>query len=296
MKHNGETADALGNYESKKIELEDPDTSDKFNRPQRHLFKLIAADEKGFRVSREGETYHTPFEKFVWNYSKTESWKVVAPELFGKSYIGRVEQIVKSGVYITSRKTHLLNPIPLVPNTKYKAIICMINTTDIFGDVGVHFDWVYGSMLVRLSQHKNFNDEDRNKLAVGKTIEVVYQSKNTVISRIANNNFYTKYYINEEKRKSKLLDYNDLWQLNENKYIVGEQYEMEVYKVIDTRAYGFMNDGIKCRINFRNCRESILESSLCQGDIVMVRVEKKLCSSQMLDAVAMSKSTKKTKN
>lgn len=157
----------IDNFEKQNIEKES------------HPFKIIDIREKGFIVKIYGLYGYISFHHMPWNYSNTDSWKIVFPYLKGKVLFGKTFKFDKEPLsIILDGEIPQFKKSELTENKKYKGIIINKTNYGVFVDIGYSLKWNCGSIVGLLHKSNFENEELFEKTIPGELIELVFWGYN----------------------------------------------------------------------------------------------------------------------
>ena len=146
-------------------------------------FNIISLKNKGFCV-KINQLYigYVPLILMPWKYSNKGCWNYVFSSLTEKEFIGKV---VKINTYqdnkilpIIDATSNFFEEVDLNTDDDYKGIVLHKTDYGVFVDIGVHFEWKYGS-LEGLVPVLKFPDKDTFlSCEPGQIIEVNFLRKN----------------------------------------------------------------------------------------------------------------------
>ncbi len=258
-------------------------------------YRIIGQYNKGLRAVADGHVCKVPYSYFAWDYADKQMWQAVLPYLTDKEYTGIVNQVVQSGIYIRSKKVQTFTKPALQIDSIYTAMVSNKKERYVWIDVGYHFKWEYGAILIKLDLHKNFEKEERKSLRVASIVDVVY--KNPMADQLTDThvNFCTSYHIDELVHKHNHADIKErMWAIRQDEFEIGETYKVVVYKKSNGNIYALLDEAILCKIHVPVTIQPETEldkaSSLRIGDTIPVRIKKVLKSAKMLLVVSVESS------
>tara|TARA_R110002096_G_scaffold343845_1_gene536774 strand:- start:218 stop:1078 length:861 start_codon:yes stop_codon:yes gene_type:complete len=127
-------------------------------------FKIVEPKERGFTVKVGGLFAFVSFNHLSWSYPSIEFWRNVSKYLVGNFFTGRIYKVGENPISIQiDAKEQAFEKPNLEHYAEYRGVILQKTRYGFFVDLGVHFNWKYGSLLglVHRSTLKNESDYDR---------------------------------------------------------------------------------------------------------------------------------------
>ncbi len=127
-------------------------------------FKIVEPKERGFTVKVGGLFAFVSFNHLPWSYPSIEFWKSISKYLVGNFFTGRIYKVGENPISILiDAKEQTFEKPNLEMYAEYRVVILQKSKYGIFVDLGVHFNWKYGSLLglVHRSTLKNVSDYNR---------------------------------------------------------------------------------------------------------------------------------------
>ena len=124
-------------------------------------FNIIEAKDKGFSIKVNGLFAFVSFGHFAWSYPNIKFWHNASRHLVGHSFSGSIHSLKENPVGILiDAKSNSFEPAPLALHSSYRAVVLQKSRYGVFADLGVHFNWQYGSLLGLIHQ-SNMQDENQ---------------------------------------------------------------------------------------------------------------------------------------
>jgi hypothetical protein len=145
-------------------------------------FKICKIKKTGFLVKIKGMYAYISFQRMPWQYKRDKYWTIASPTLLEKTFFCKITNTYKTedGKYLIflDAGVHIFRKVELIPDTGYTSVILQKFAWGVLIDVGVHFDWRYGS-LIGLVHNKYFADADLFQQCEAGQILSVYYSHQT---------------------------------------------------------------------------------------------------------------------
>lgn len=111
-------------------------------------FQIVEPKNNGFVIKISGLFAFIPFANFSWTYSSLEIWRNISETFIGAYFRGKVQTYDKErpSIFVDAKQQVLQVP-NLGRGKYYKCVICNRKDYGAFIDLGVHFNWRYGSIL-----------------------------------------------------------------------------------------------------------------------------------------------------
>ena len=143
---------------------------------ERVAFQIIAPIDKGFSVKVGGLFAFVSFYHFCWAYPSTTFWQHAAKHLVGSFFAGNIYKLDTNPISIQINANEQQFGIPpLKKNTTYTAVVLQKTVYGVFVDVGLHFNWEFGSLLGLVHKDNLLNPADHNSYIVGDKITTEFQ-------------------------------------------------------------------------------------------------------------------------
>lgn len=139
-------------------------------------FKIVATTEKGFSVKVGGLFAFVSYYHFCWAYPSTKFWQHAAKHLVGSFFTGKIYKLTVApiSIQINASQQQFSNK-HLKRYNAYTGVILQKTTYGVFVDVGVHFNWEFGSLLGLVHKDNLLNPADYNSYTVGYKITTEFQ-------------------------------------------------------------------------------------------------------------------------
>ncbi len=141
-------------------------------------FKIVEIKKNGFLVKVSGLFAHISFSHMPWEYRALAHWHYVSASLVGKYFLGKVHSLNENPFWVVldAKETTFEKP-ELTELKQYKGVILHKAEHGLFIDIGVHFDWKYGSIVGLF--HKNLMPrETYEKACQGDTMLTTFYKYN----------------------------------------------------------------------------------------------------------------------
>ena len=131
--------------------------------------------KQSFQAKTNGLYATIPFRAMPWQYEKNQYWHYVAPFLYKKVFVCTIEEIEgeKNIIKLNAQK-NIFKPAPLLVDKIYKGIIVEKSISYILIEIGVHFDWSYGSMVGLMHKTSFWDQENFEKVQAGEIINTTF--------------------------------------------------------------------------------------------------------------------------
>lgn len=141
-------------------------------------FRVVYPKGRGLVVKVGGLFAYVSFKHFAWTYPDMEYWESVADCLVGCRFYGKIHQVAEDpiSILIDAKEQHFRKP-ELEKYTSYQAVILQKAKYGFFVDLGVHFQWRFGSIMALI--HKSMLDKaDWQEWEKGDKVQVPFQGIN----------------------------------------------------------------------------------------------------------------------
>ena len=143
-------------------------------------FTIIEGRNKGFLVKVYGLQGYLPYDLMPWHYGSLSWWKHISHSFKGKVLNGYIAQLEEDPIKIvlkTKKQSYTTPELQL--GYKYKGIIIQKTAYGLFVELGIHYDWKYGSVVGLL--HKSSFGELSSFVAVkeGQELPVTFHGYTT---------------------------------------------------------------------------------------------------------------------
>lgn len=150
-------------------------------------FEIIEPIEKGFKVKVNGLFAYVSFKHFCWRYPSIEFWENASNSIVGFFFTGKIHKVEESpiSIQIDAKGQEFGHP-NLEKYAKYRGIILQKSKYGVFLDIGLHFNWRFGSVLGLIHKSSLVNEYDFNDWKIGEEIITLfegYTKKNKLILR-----------------------------------------------------------------------------------------------------------------
>lgn len=138
-------------------------------------FYLTKVWKQSFQAKTNGLYATIPFRSMPWQYEKNQYWQHVAPFLYKKVFVCTIEEIEgeKNIIKINAQK-NIFKTATLLEDKIYKGIIIEKHRNFILVEIGVHFDWNYGSMIGLMHKTSFWDKENFEKVQLGEIINTAF--------------------------------------------------------------------------------------------------------------------------
>ena len=142
-------------------------------------FRIVEPKEKGFIVKVGGLFAFVSFNHFSWSYPSIEFWKNVSKHLIDIFFTGKIHIVEENpiSIQIDAKEQKFGNP-NLEKYAKYRGVILQKTKYGIFVDLGLHFNWKFGSLLGLVHKSTLTNKSDYDIWNVGDEIITLFQGFN----------------------------------------------------------------------------------------------------------------------
>lgn len=142
-------------------------------------FRIVEPKEKGFTVKVGGLFAFISFNHFGWSYPSIEFWKNASNSLVGSYFTGKIHNVEENSISIQiDAKEQIFNKPNLVKFSEYRGVIVQKPKYGIFVDLGLHFNWKFGSLLGLVHKSTLINQTDYENWNVGEQITTLFQGFN----------------------------------------------------------------------------------------------------------------------
>lgn len=142
-------------------------------------FQIVEPKEKGFTAKIGGLFAFISFNHFGWSYPTLEYWKNVSKSLAGSYFTGKIHNVEENPISIQiDAKEQIFDKPNLEKYGEYRGVIAEKPKYGIFVDLGLHFNWKYGSLLGLVHKSTLLDQTDYENWNVGEQITTLYQGLN----------------------------------------------------------------------------------------------------------------------
>lgn len=142
-------------------------------------FQIVEPKEKGFTAKIGGLFAFISFNHFGWSYPTLEYWKNVSNSLVGGYFTGKIHNVEENPISIQiDAKEQIFDKPNLEKYGEYRGVIVEKPKYGIFVDLGLHFNWKYGSLLGLVHKSTLLDQTDYENWNVGEQITTLYQGLN----------------------------------------------------------------------------------------------------------------------
>lgn len=160
-----------------------PYLEDMYLRAEQDLLKgsivsccIAGVCERGFRAKMGGLWVYIPYALMPWKYTKFETWKIVGQHMIGSEWLGNIESIsyVKSLIAVQVHGNSQIEKPRLIIQQKYRGVVLAKTEMYLLLDIGMHFKWEFGKMLVSLQRRSLLGTNVYNAAESGGILELRY--------------------------------------------------------------------------------------------------------------------------
>jgi len=201
-------------------------------------FRIINIRTSGFQVKIKGLFGFVPFSLMPWKYNNSECWAAIFSSLKEKTFFGKVITFEKSLIssrftrIIVDAKVRMFKEVDLYSDVDYSGIVFYKNIYGVFIEIGVHFNWKYGSIQGFLPVSRFPDPESYLKCEPGQQINVNIlekKEKGYIFKDARYRDLYTIYVGKTIQAKTVRSDTNDLIFLVEDQYKAKMPIRREIY-------------------------------------------------------------------
>ena len=135
---------------------------------------VVAMTETGFRVKMKGLCSHIFYDDMPWRYRHRRMWDVVGPYFLGTTIDCKVKSIDDEKIIVKLNAIKKPSAVKdhLTIGEHYKGVVLKRQKSGFVCDMGLHFDWRYGS-LKSLVRYKHLSiPEDFMGVVIGQEVEL----------------------------------------------------------------------------------------------------------------------------
>ncbi len=146
---------------------------------ERVTFRVVEPKEKGLVAKVGGLFAFVSYRHMGWQYPTIEFWENAAPHLVGSYFTGNIHHLSEHPISIRIDAKHqdFGNP-PLEMYGEYQGVVVKKAKYGVFIDLGVHFNWRFGSLL-GLAHHSSLtNESDYHNWNGGDLVTTLFQGYN----------------------------------------------------------------------------------------------------------------------
>ena len=190
-------------------------------------FKIVDPKEKGFTVKVGGLFAYVYYRHFGWSYPSMEFWKNVSKYLVGNFFRGKIHKVKESPILIQiDAKGQIFKKPNLQKYKVYKGVIAQKTKYGAFVDLGLHFNWKFGSLLGLIHKSALIDQIDYETWKAGEEIVTLFQGFNENGQLVLGNNRERGKWLNGEMDKFIGTIQKTTVRINENGqtefYVLGE--------------------------------------------------------------------------
>jgi len=138
-------------------------------------FRIVKPKEKGFIVKVGGLFAFISFNHFGWSYPSIEYWKNASKALVGSYFTGKIHNVEENPISIqVNGKEQVFNKPKLEKFSQYRGVIVRKPKYGVFVDLGLHFNWKFGSLLGLVHKSSLINPTDYDNWNVGEQITIPF--------------------------------------------------------------------------------------------------------------------------
>lgn len=142
-------------------------------------FQIVEPKEKGFIAKIGGLFAFISFNHFSWTYPTKEYWKNVSNSLVGCYFTGKIHNIEEYSISIQINAEEQIFDKPDLQNyNEYRGVIVEKPRYGLFVDLGLHFNWKFGSLLGLVHKSTLLNQSEYENWNVGEEISTLFQGFN----------------------------------------------------------------------------------------------------------------------
>lgn len=142
-------------------------------------FRIVKPREKGFTVKIGGLFAYISFKHLGWRYPSIEFWRNASNYLIGSFFTGKIHKVFENPISIrVDAKEQDFGRPNLKKYAKYRGVILQKTKYGLFVDLGLHFDWKFGSILGLLYRSLLVNETDYENANEGNEIWATFQGFN----------------------------------------------------------------------------------------------------------------------
>ncbi|QTE22093.1 hypothetical protein [Polaribacter cellanae] len=150
-----------------------------FENQENVVFKIVKTKEKGFSVKVGGLFAFVSFNHFSWSYPSFEFWQNISEHLIGKYFTGRIYKLKEKPILIQiDAKEKVFEKVILKEYYRYKGVILQKTKYGLFVDLGVHFNWKFGSIIGLIHKSTLMNVIDYDNWNAGDKITTLFLGYN----------------------------------------------------------------------------------------------------------------------
>lgn len=142
-------------------------------------FKIIEPKEKGFTVKVGGLFAFVSFKHLGWSYPSIDFWKNGANYLVDSFFTGKIHKVSENpiSIQINAKEQDFGKP-NLEKFTEYRGVILQKTKYGVFVDLGLHFNWRFGSLLGLVHKSTLTYESDYEKWNNGDVITTLFEGFN----------------------------------------------------------------------------------------------------------------------
>ena len=138
-------------------------------------FYVTKVWKQSFQAKTNGLYATIPLRSMPWKYEKNQYWHLIAPFLYKKVFVCTIEEIEgDKNIIKINAQNNIFKTAPLLEDKIYKGIIIEKQVSYILVEIGVHFDWSYGSLVGLMHKTSFWDKEDFEKVQVGEIINTAF--------------------------------------------------------------------------------------------------------------------------
>lgn len=150
-----------------------------FENNRKLTFKIVEPKEKGFVIQVGGLFGYISYYHMPWKYNSLEYWQNASDFLIDHFFVGKIHVLNENpiSIFIDAKGQKFRKP-ELTEFTNYRGVVLHKSNYGFFVDIGLHFDWKFGSLLGLVHKSTLINETDYDNTNVRNEIKVMFQGYN----------------------------------------------------------------------------------------------------------------------
>ncbi len=150
-----------------------------YTNQEKLTFQIVKPKQKGFLIKIGGLFAFVSFKHLGWTYPSIQFWENASRFLVGAYFTAKIHDVQEHpiSIRINAREQKFENP-NLEKYTKYRGVILQKAKYGIFVDLGIHFNWKFGSLLGLIHKSTLINESDYDNWDVKQEIVTLFQGYN----------------------------------------------------------------------------------------------------------------------
>lgn len=160
-----------------------------FENNQEMTFKIVEPKEKGFVIKVGGLFGYLSYYHMPWKYSSLQYWQSVSDFLIDQVFTCKIHSLEENpiSIFIDAKEQKFKTP-KLTLLKKYHGVILNKSKYGFFVDIGLHFNWKFGSLLGLVHKSNLIDKIEYENATIGNEVKIMFQGYNQENQLILGNN------------------------------------------------------------------------------------------------------------